>query len=218
MAAYSYSALELYKNCPKRYFHERVAKDIPRQPESEQQAEGKRIHRALELRVKSGKALPLDLKPLDPIAAKLAAAPGDKYAEMKLAITEELQPTGWFEKNVWFRSIIDLAIVNGSQAAVFDYKTGKVREEYSQLELSAVMLMHYEKEIENVKAAYIWTNSRKVSPTEVGRDRIMEVWGEILPVIEEIEAATEQSYFPASPSPLCKWCPVRTCAHNPNSY
>ena len=215
MPAYSYSAIQQYQNCPKQYFHERIAKDAPKQPESEQQAEGKRIHKALELRVKNGKSLPLDLKPLEPIAAKLAGSPGEIYTEMKLAVTEELKPTGWFEKDVWFRSVVDLAIVNDKNALIIDYKTGKVKEDYSQLLLSAAVLMHYEEEIELVKAAYVWTSNRKVSPTHLHRDDIMEVWANYLPIINEIEEATEASEFPAKPSPLCAWCSITKCSYHP---
>jgi hypothetical protein len=51
--SHSYSALKLYDNCPKNYYHQRVERSV-RDTGNAVTAYGERIHKALELRLSDG--------------------------------------------------------------------------------------------------------------------------------------------------------------------
>ena len=121
--SWSYSVLKNWETCPKRYYHYNVAKDV-KEPETDQLREGNQLHKHFENRVKTQTPLPLGYKQYEPLLAKLIAAPGETYAEQKLALTSSFTPTTFFGKGAWFRTVIDFTKINGKIATVVDYKTG----------------------------------------------------------------------------------------------
>ena len=214
--AWSYSRLNNFENCPKKFWHESVRKDVPFE-ESEAMRYGKLVHKALELRVGKGKAMPLNLRYLEKYAKLLAEAKGDKLTEQQLAIDSNFEPCDWFSKQTWCRAILDLAIVLGTHGVVFDYKTGKISSDFTQLRLAAVLLMLHMPEIQTVDLAYLWTKEKKITKYEqtLSRDDIKTVVLELMPRIKKYERAHRLESFPARPGFLCKsWCPVVKCPHH----
>src|SRR5436305_1454926 len=100
-----------------------VAKDV-KEVDTPQQGEGHATHKAFEDYIARAKSLPLGLKQHEPMMATLASLPGETYAEQKLALDREFKPVAYFDKRVWFRTVIDLVNVNGADGIVLDYKTG----------------------------------------------------------------------------------------------
>jgi CRISPR/Cas system-associated exonuclease Cas4 (RecB family) len=215
--AWSYSRLNGFETCPKKFWHLSVRKDI-REAESEAMRYGKMVHKALELRVGKNKPMPLNLRYLDRYAKTLAEAKGNKLTEQQLAIDNNFEPCDWFSKDTWCRAIIDLAIVNGTHAIVIDYKTGKISSDFTQLRLAGVLLMLHMPEIQTVDLAYLWTKDKKMTKYEDGpltRDDIKHVVLELMPRLKKYEKAHRTESFPARPGFLCKnWCPVTTCGYH----
>ena len=214
--AWSFSRLNSYETCPKKFWHESVRKDVPFE-ESEAMRYGKLVHKALELRVGKGKPMPLNLRYLEKYAKALADSAGDKLTEQQLAIDADFNPCGWFDKQTWCRAILDLAIVNGTHAVVFDYKTGKISSDFTQLRLAAVLLMLHMPELQTAELAYLWTKDKKITRYEdkLTRDDIKTVVLELMPRIKKYERAHRMESFPARPGFLCKnWCPVTKCPHH----
>ena len=210
---WSYSRLKNYETCPKRHLHYDVVKDI-REPETGQMSEGNAIHKALELRIGKGRKLPLGMSQYEPVAAKLAALPGTNYAEQKLALTKDFMPVGFFGKGVWFRTILDFCNINGSTAAVIDYKTGKPAEDMTQLQLLAATIFHHDPEIQRVKARLLFLNHNHAERAEFVREDLTEIWSEILPRVRRLQRALEENEFPPKPSGLCKkYCAVVLCPY-----
>jgi len=215
--AWSYSRLNGFETCPKKFWHLSVRKDI-REAESEAMRYGKMVHKALELRVGKNKPMPLNLRYLDKYAKTLAESKGNKLTEQQLAIDNNFEPCDWFSKDTWCRAIIDLAIVNGTHAIVIDYKTGKISSDFTQLRLAGVLLMLHMPEIQTVDLAYLWTKDKKMTKYEDGpltRDDIKHVVLELMPRLKKYEKAHRTESFPARPGFLCKnWCPVTTCPYH----
>lgn len=138
--AWSYSALTRYESCPKQYYHLNVAKDFKDSYGSEAGNEGDEIHKALFRRVTKGDPLPLPYRQFEKTAAKFADATGEKHGELKLALTREFHPTDFFASDVYIRAIVDFLIVRRSHAIVVDWKTGKVKPDFTQLSMSAAVL------------------------------------------------------------------------------
>lgn len=209
--AWTYSQLETFETCPKKFYHIRVLKDV-KDPPNEYSAWGERVHTAMENRIKDGTALPEGMEQWEAIANKLAALPGIKLTEQKLALSKSFQPTEW--GNAWSRGIADLLIVNGKKAAVMDHKTGK-RKPSEQLILYALYAFAHYPEVEEVETCFIWLKEKKIDRQKFHRDEIPEMWQEFLPRVAKLESAYTRESWPARPSGLCKgWCPVTKCEFN----
>lgn len=214
--AWSYSRLDGFETCPKKFWHLNVRKDVPFE-ETEAMRYGKLVHKALEHRVGKNKPLPLNMRYLEKYAAALSGATGEKLTEQQLAIDASFEPCDWFSKETWCRAIVDLAIVNGPKAVIFDYKTGKIKDDFTQLRLAAVLLMLHMPEIQKVDLAYLWTKEKKITRYEstLTRDDIKNVVLELMPRIKKYERAHRTESFPARPGFLCKkYCPVVACPHH----
>ncbi len=210
--AWSFSALTRFENCPKQYFHLSVRKDF-KDEDSEYAAEGKLVHDSMYARVLKGTPLPLQLRPYERIAAKFHAATGEKHGEMKLALNREFEPRDFFAKDVWVRAVVDLLIVRGSKAIIVDWKTGKVKNDFTQLKLTAAILSRYMPEVDFFTLLYVWVKHNNVTDKTATLSKLTETWNELLPRATKIEKAIADMNFPAKPSGLCKYCPVRTCPH-----
>jgi len=210
--AWSYSALGRYENCPKQYYHINYKKDVKDEyGDSEAGGEGNAIHAALFKRVTKGHPLPLPLRQYERVAARFAEAVGEKHGELKLALTRDFEPTDFFANDVYLRAIIDLAIVRKTHAIVVDYKTGKVRPDFTQLAMSAAVLAQYMPELETFDLAYVWLKHNNISQQRVVRDDFKKIWADLIPRATRIETARKTDDFPAKPSGLCGYCPVKHC-------
>lgn len=213
--AWSYTALSMFEQCKKKYFHLKVKKDVS-DDDSAFAGEGKLIHDSLKKRVIDGVALPIELRHLEKMAKKFADTQGEKRGELQLALTETYEPTTWFGKDVWVRAIIDLLVIKGTHALIIDWKTGKKKDEWDQIKLSAAVLSQFMPEITDFTLTYVWTASRQIStPLTMKKEHMVNVWSDMQPRVQEIVDAMATTTFPAEPSPLCKWCPVKQCPNHP---
>ena len=155
---WSYSNLSLYQQCPKKYYHLRVAKDVKEAP-SEALSFGNEIHKIAQEYIDSGKPIPgkyVDVMqaPLD----KLKAMDGQKLCENKLGLTADLKPCGFFDKNVWWRGIADLIVLQDDKAFTVDYKTGKSSKyaDLKQLEVLSLAIFKHFPHVKKVKAGLMF--------------------------------------------------------------
>ena len=215
--AWSISALKAYETCPRRFYEMNVLKNF-KEPSSEQLAWGDAVHKALEKAVSNGDPLPIGMRQWDPIVNALKSVPGEKLTEQQLALTKKFSPTTWFGRNVWVRSIVDLAVVNGDKAVIVDYKTGKVKDDYDQLALMAAVMFHSAKEIDTITAMFIWLQEEwpdNVTKRTYTRAEIPAIWDGFLPRVEKFQEAFREKDYPARPSGLCRrFCAVTTCPYN----
>ena len=75
--AWSYSSITLFDQCPKKYYHLRVVKDI-KEPESEAMLYGTAVHEAAENYMRDGTPIPEKFAFMEPYLVKLKAIPGEK--------------------------------------------------------------------------------------------------------------------------------------------
>lgn len=213
--AWSFSALDTFEVCNKKYYHLKVAKDV-KDSDNQASVDGKFVHVAMKERVCHKVPLPIQLRQHEKIAARFADAPGEKHGEMQLALNHKMEPRDWFGKDVWVRAILDLLIVRGNKAILVDWKTGKRKERYDQLRLSAAILSRYMPEIEEFQLVFVWLKDGEISPPQTLRkDQMRAVWIEFLPRVSAITQAIATTTFPAMQSGLCGYCPVSDC---PNWY
>lgn len=208
--AWSYSALTTFEQCPKKFYHLRVKKDV-KDGDNEHTVYGKEVHDALHKRVIKGEALPLRFRHIEPVVAQLAKAKGEKHGEMRLALNRKFEPVDFFAKDVYVRVVVDLLIVDGTRATIIDYKTGKVKDEWTQLELTAAVLSKWMPELTEFRLAFLWLQEKNLSRKDRTKEELVEVWANLLPRVGAIESAISTTSFSARPSGLCRYCPITFC-------
>lgn len=207
--AWSYSSLTAFEQCPKRYYHTRVKKDVP-DPPGEAAKWGTEVHKHLELRVTEQKPLPDSLQYLEPMMAKILATPSDEiYAEKQYCFDADFSPVTWFSKEAWCRSVIDLEVRKGDRALILDHKTGKRKPDSDQLRLFAAVKMTADKTINKVTTGFLWLKDNKIDKETYTRDDVAGIWQDYLARVARLEAAMLNDKWVPKPSGLCKaWCPV----------
>jgi len=214
MTAWSYSSIKTFEQCPKKYFHLKVAKDVKDDP-GEAADYGTAVHLAAEEFIKEGKPIPDKFAYMRPIVDRLAALPGEKHAELKLGMKRNFSPCGFFDKDVWWRGIADLLVIDRHRAWCVDYKTGKSARyaDTKQLDLLAGAVFSHFPEVMKIKSSLLFV----VSGDLIAKKHVITERSEYLSVFDEqldrLDAAMENGVWNAKTSPLCGWCPVTTCEH-----
>jgi hypothetical protein len=215
---WSYSSIKTFDQCAKKYYHLRVAKDTEDKG-SEATLYGQEMHKAAEDFVRERKPIPPKFSYIEEALRVLAEIPGEKHCERKLGVKlvdGVYQPCDFFDKDVWWRGIADLLIVDGDKAYLIDYKTSKNAKyaDTKQLDLlAAAVFLHYP-QVQTVKSALVFVVSVelvKKMHTVTERDSYMGVFNSQL---DRLKAAHESGVWNAVSGPLCKFCPVKQCEHN----
>lgn len=204
--AWSFSSLTKFETCPRQYHIVRVLKRVI-EPPTVHTEWGKEVHSALEYRVKDGTPLPEKMQGYEKIAMYFDGKPA--FTELQLSITRNMQPTGWFDSDCWYRGIIDVGIDYGTRAFLGDYKTGKVKKDFDQMNLFAATYMTIHPQVEVSRAAYIWLGHDTLTRKEIKREEVPVIWQDFMSRSRRLEVAYEKDKWPPKPSGLCRgWCPV----------
>lgn len=211
----SFSRLSTFEQCEAQFDYLYVSKRVANQS-NEASDYGDRVHKVLEAYGKGtldeaalsdeGKQT---LKRWGPLVDKITSRPGDKFFEHQMSVNKQLQPTGWFDSDVWIRSIADVLIVNGDTAYCLDYKTGKVKENPTQLQLFAAMVMWHFPEVQKVKTSFLWLKYDDATNSTYERRFLDALWRAMEPRFTQVQDIIDLGVFKAKPSGLCPWCPAK---------
>lgn len=214
--AWSYSSINLFKQCPHKYYRIRVVKDIV-EPESEQMRYGTAVHKAAEDFIKDGTPVPAHFsfmqRPLDVLKAK----PGEKLCEYKMGLTRNLEPCGFFDKDVWCRGIADLIVLQEDRAWVVDYKTGKSAKyaDTKQLELMSLAIFKHFPQVKKVKGGLLFVISKNFIKDSYSIENQDKMWAKWFAEHNRMKLSYENGVWNPRPSGLCKkHCLVLECPHN----
>lgn len=218
MTAWSYSSISTFKQCPKKYYHLKVAKDV-KDTSSEAMVYGNLVHKAAEDFIKEGTPIPKKFDYMVPIVTALNNIEGEKHCELRFGVAydgKDYKPTGFFSKDVWFRGIADLLIVNEDKAFLVDYKTGKNAKyaDTAQLDMLAAATFTHFPEVTHIKSALAYVVSKEFIRKEHSRDLHGSYYTTFEEPLEALAAAEEHDVWNAKSGPLCAYCPVTKCEHN----
>lgn len=207
--SHSYSAIKQYENCPYRYYRQRITKDVVDEG-GEASKYGERVHAFLEKRLK-GADIEQEVAAYEPLCQSVErmAKGGELYVEKELVLNENLTPTGWWDSDAWLRSKLDVLVINGDNAVVMDWKTGKQHPDFFQMQIFAVQVFKHYPEVEQVKTSLVWLKTMKMDTEQYKRADTNAVWADIMKRIQRIHTSYEHGSWPARPSGLCRFCPVR---------
>jgi CRISPR/Cas system-associated exonuclease Cas4 (RecB family) len=208
--AHSYSSIKMFENCPKRYYHQRITKEVT-DTGSDATRHGERIHADLEHRLINQKPLTYDTEQYEVLCQtiEVLATGGELHAERQLCLNENLTPTSWYANDAWLRSILDVLILKDDEAIVMDWKTGKRRPDFTQLQLFALQVFKHFPEIKSVKSSFVWLRHMEMDTEVFTVDKTNLMWADMLSRIERIQQSLDNDNWPAKPSGLCNWCPAK---------
>lgn len=216
MKAWSHSALKDFEGCARRYHEVRVLKNYT-QRETEQIRYGKELHKAAEDYVTDNTPIPPQFSFVQPTIDALLAKPGTKYAEYEMGLTVDLRPCSFRDANCWVRGIADLLIVDEESltAWVVDYKTGKDKyPDKEQLTLMSLMVFAHFPIVRMVKSALLFVVKDTMVKHKVMLEEATTYWQDYRERVARLEAAFANNVWNPTSTPLCPWCPVKTCEFN----
>jgi hypothetical protein len=216
--SWSFTALTNFEGCSARYAAEKFY-CTTQWVDTPQIIWGNRVHGTSEDMLK-GKPV-TDLEAYEPVRKyveaflKQRALGADVIAEQEIALTRDMKPVSWFAKDAWFRVKLDVVIVRGNVANLYDYKTGKFKDDPDQLKICAAAHSIVRPDIDVYNPKYIWTKDQAVSGCDaIAKKDIPGIWEGVLGRVARMEQAWAAENFPARPSGLCPWCPIYdTCTY-----
>ena len=216
VAPWSFSKIKAFEQCPKQFYHEKILKEHPFK-ETEATLYGTAFHNMAEDFVGKDAPIPEQFTFARDALTSLKNKQGRKLCEEKLGVTENLEPCGFYDPEVWFRGIADLIILDGDLAWVVDYKTGKSAKyaDKGQLELMALSVFAHYPQIKNIRAGLLFVVTKDlVKDTYTVYDR-EQLWRKWLSKYNQMKVAADNDVWNARPSGLCRrHCPVIECVHN----
>lgn len=228
MIALSWSRLNTYMECPRKFSLAYITKSFP--PENEKSIhliKGEQLHKQMEdyvIAKRGDGVMPLGFSPEVrqslPYVDKLFAIYDEVYPEAQVAFTVDWQPTEWFGRDVAWRGIWDVIGLKNTRCFIGDWKSGKIYpygEGFGQLHLSALMAMMKWKDVPMVDCAYVYLEHKQVTSVKVAREvGLTYPDGRPVPTVQEVKTYFEQKFekvqtekaWEPTPNENCKWCPA----------
>jgi hypothetical protein len=219
--AWSYSSIKTFDQCPKKYYHLKILKDI-KDTGSEATIYGQQVHKAAEDYIKDGVPIPEKFAYIRGVVEALGRKEGEKHTELRLGvkrIDEGYEPCKFLGKDVWWRGIADLVIIDGDTAYSVDYKTSKNAKyaDVKQLDLVAGGIFTHFPQVDKIRSALIFLVSNDVVKKDHYREHMHNYLSTFDPLLDRLEVAEESGVWNAKSGPLCRFCPVVSCEHHPNN-
>lgn len=214
--AWSFSALQMFEQCPRKYWAVKVGKKV--NDENQYNVQGDDEHQSIQHYAGKGIPLPATLVGLAPLIDIANAKPGERYVEQKLCLTADFKPCKWNDwDNVWVRGAGDYVKVHGEKAFYLDWKSGKKKpgeETEDQAELTSALIMAHFPQVNHVASGIVFYRHNHMNPHAVSRADLPRVWNGFVTRVKAMEQAKLQDAWPTNPTPLCGWCPYLECPFN----
>lgn len=218
--SWSHTAIAQFKTCPMQYAGSRYYMTVAFE-ETEAIRWGNLVHKALELRLKRGTKLPKEMQKWEKycLAFEQAAEKNDGkiYPEIEMCITRNFHLTDWFSKQAWGRGKLDVLIDCGDTIYIYDWKTGKKKDDPDQLRTSAAFAALKFPDAKRYVTKFVWLQhdgADAVSGDSFDASEIPVIWDSLLERLTTMVDAWRHEQFPCKTSGLCYgWCQVTDCEH-----
>jgi len=209
----SYTSLNDYEVCPKRFYHKHLAKDIPPENKSYAQLGGTAVHEALKKRLKIREPLPEEFKQYEGPCVAIESHDSIKHLELKLGVDASGQAVDFFGPRVRLRGALDVAMLSSPVALILDWKTGKPWEAPFELQVQGLLLKAKYPDLKLLTGAYVWLKEGgRVGP--LYKLDAQKAWGDVCDRAASIAHRIKTNDWPADDGPLCAYCPVpKTVCH-----
>jgi hypothetical protein len=131
--------------------------------------------------------------------------------EQKLGCTSAGVVTDFWSPTVWFRGKIDVHVIRGDVAAIYDWKTGSAKyEDPFELATGAVLLKLNYRNLKTIVGNYVWLKENRLG-TRYDLSDFRKTWDEINRIVGLIESDLAAGKFRKQKSGLCGYCGVKDC-------
>ena len=211
----SFTSANNFKTCKKKFFHTYVARDVSFDftPAMEH---GIRVHKAFEDRLKKGHSFAGEFSHYEPFVRALFDAKNEDMLmliEQRLAVRADGTPCGSFDTDCFWNGRVDVALCGDKACVIFDWKTGKEREDPWELQVQAVLVYAAYPHLKVFKGHYVWLKNDAVGESHDLSDLHL-TWTEMKALHQMVQRSLDTNYFPEQEGPLCKFCPVYQCQFN----
>ena len=224
-APYSFSKLNCYQTCPKRFEYRYVKKEKEGECDRSALIRGSAIHEMFEEhhKGKEPKKTPYteDFKKAiaRPQIKKIREhleSPEKTCREVSFGLTKDFKPCEYSSKDALFRGKIDLAYIDNGVLHLVDYKTGKPKDQkyqnFDQLSLYSIYFFERYNTLEKINISYVYVDHGIANSLEILKSSIPRLKQYFLDIVHSIE--TDEKYSPM-PTKLCHWCPFeKICQGN----
>lgn len=217
LPTWSYSSLKTFQQCPRKYYHIKVARDTT---DSQHKAAlyGQEFHTAAEVSVRDETPLDPRFAYAAPMVEALKNIKGGKYCELELGLTRELTTCTFDSPDAWWHGIIDLLIVDEADnlAYMVDYKTSKNARyaDTKQLDYMAAAVFAKFPKLKMIKSMLLFVVSVEFVKKNHTVEKVQDYISTALPSLKRLETALETGVWNPVSGPLCGFCPVKTCEYN----
>lgn len=221
VTAWSFSAWELYTQCPAKYKYAKIDK-LP-DPPGPAMARGRAVHKSVEDFLKQPtSSFPVEAAKFAKLVYELAQFP-KLLVEQQWAFDRDWREAPWFGKRdgsgkqPWLRSVVDAGVIYEDHAVeVIDWKTGKLYEENKeQVELFALsaMVRYPMAPTVTTRLAYLDSGDELISEHKAAdRDKLKAKWEKaVVPMFTD-------TVFAPRPNSKCKWCNFSKSKSGPCRY
>lgn len=218
----SFSRLSTFESCPAKFDYLYVTKSVKDQ-DNEFTIYGTRVHEALE---SFGRALATsqstaeavsalegadeDIKRHYGIVERIIGLGGTPHFEHQMALRRDKTPCDWFAPDVWIRGIADVLVVRDGVAWCIDWKTGKPKDNPTQLQLFAALVFAHFPDVNEVRTSFIWLNHDDATNAVYQRRMADHLWLALEPRFTRVQETVDLGVYPTKPSGLCRYCPAKS--------
>ena len=132
--------------------------------------------------------------------------------EWKWGLTKDFEPCDFLSPDVAYRGVVDyLGMLDGGRAFVVDWKTGKIKDDFEQMDLFALATFIHFQDVQKLRGMYVWLKHNTHTKKDYTRD-VDGLKEQVQEKAQPILLRIEHGEFPVKPSGLCRgWCPVKQC-------
>jgi len=210
---WSPSKIMQFETCPYQWAAQYYYKTLPYQ-ESAATIWGTRVHQQAENFMNNEPINdPEAFVPVEKWVKALSKIDGQRFVEHKMGVDNKLQATDY--DGAEGRMILDLGIKRGTELMLFDWKTGKKKDDHVQMQIYALIMAIQHPEVTKITYKYIWVKTGEVTGGEMSRQDLAPVAKNILGKLTKMREAWDNENFSKQRNGLCKnWCGVTECPHN----
>ena len=229
-APYSFSKIQYFKNCPKKFYYQYVLKVKTESTETKPLAKGRFIHLLLEhqdlkkvIQSKDFKRIPKHLIPKEDIKEyyqiykeftkskeyKWYKGKKNIYTEFPIGMNYDMDMTTYSDSEVFFRGYIDQVSADTERDVllILDWKTGKYKEpenqDYSQLLYYGIALFD-KLPFDKIFLGFMYVEHNKMNHKILHRKDVTRYKAALHTTIDKIETCKD---FIKEESKLCEYCP-----------
>lgn len=232
--SWSFSKLQSSETCPRRYNEVDRLKHYKDEDRTALDW-GDEVHKAFAQAFLNDTPPPSTMTPWQHWIDEIKELPGQIIIEAKWALDRQFNKCPWSAPIAWYRGKADLTRIDGPIADGVDWKTGRIKEDDTQLLLMALLVFAHFPKVKRCRQRFVWLKEDCATERTFNRRDISTEWLGILQrvkTLEDMEAAAQpieppnadgiyklDPAFVPKPGRLCReWCPVTGCEFHGKSF